>query len=202
MTKRLLKHTRPLMRGEDVKQFQTAVKANGFDPGAIDGIYGAKSVAACKAFQQAKGLSVDGMCGPKTWAALDAQSGGTKPQSEHFKLSEWRCNDGQDVPEKYYGNLQRLMNKLEELRSYVGNKPIVIVSGYRSPEYNEMLRKKDPNGVAKNSQHLYATAADIRIPGMTPAQVQQAANVIFSSGGMGKYGTFTHVDVRGYRARW
>ena len=37
MAKRLLKRTSPLMRGEDVTEFQTLVKARGFDPGTIDG---------------------------------------------------------------------------------------------------------------------------------------------------------------------
>lgn len=202
--RRTLKKTSPLMSGADVKEFQTKVREKGFDAGAIDGKYGDKCVAACQAFQGAMGLSVDGICGKNTWAALDSDGKPSleKPQSAHFKLEEWRCNDGQDVPVQYYGNLQRLMDKLEELRAYIGNKPITIASGYRSPEYNEMLRKKDPNGVAKNSQHLYATAADIKVAGMKPSEVQKAADKIFADGGMGKYSSFTHVDVRGHRARW
>jgi peptidoglycan hydrolase-like protein with peptidoglycan-binding domain len=70
--RRLLKKTSPLMQGEDVKEFQTLVKSKGFDPGTIDGKYGDNSIAACKAFQGYAGLSVDGMCGDKTWAALDS----------------------------------------------------------------------------------------------------------------------------------
>ena len=73
MAKRLLKLTSPMMKGDDVKEFQTLVNAKGYSPGKIDGIYGNDSVAACKAFQKASGLSVDGMCGDKTWAALQGR---------------------------------------------------------------------------------------------------------------------------------
>ena len=88
--RRTLKKTSPLMSGADVKEFQTKVKEKGFDVGAIDGKYGDKCVAACKAFQGAMGLSVDGICGKNTWAALDSDGKPSleKPHSAHFKLEE------------------------------------------------------------------------------------------------------------------
>ena len=49
---------------------------------------------------------------------------------------------------------------------------------------------------------LKSTAADVRATKMTPSNVYNHANRIFSNGGVGKYNTFTHVDVRGYRSRW
>lgn len=49
---------------------QAALKARGFDPGPIDGIFGRRTIAAVKAFQAANGLEVDGIAGPKTMAAL------------------------------------------------------------------------------------------------------------------------------------
>ena len=55
MAKRLLKLTSPMMKGDDVKEFQTLVNAKGYSPGKIDGIYGNNSVSACKAFQKASG---------------------------------------------------------------------------------------------------------------------------------------------------
>ena len=70
--RRMLKVTSPLMRGDDVKEFQTLVKNKGFNPGTIDSIYGNNSKSACVAFQKASGLSADGICGDKTWAALDS----------------------------------------------------------------------------------------------------------------------------------
>lgn len=57
-------------QGEDVRQLQTALVGWGYDPGTVDGIFGKKTEAAVKAFQKAQGLTADGICGPKTWAAL------------------------------------------------------------------------------------------------------------------------------------
>lgn len=57
-------------KGEDVKALQDALNALGYGCGASDGIYGAKTTAAVKAYQQDHGLTPDGVCGPNTWAAL------------------------------------------------------------------------------------------------------------------------------------
>lgn len=54
----------------DVRAIQTALAAHGFDPGPLDGIQGAKTTAAVKSFQHARGLVVDGLVGPFTWGAL------------------------------------------------------------------------------------------------------------------------------------
>ena len=44
-------------------------------PYGADGSFGAKTEAAVRAFQWDAGLGVDGICGPKTWAALESQAG-------------------------------------------------------------------------------------------------------------------------------
>lgn len=169
--RRMLKKTSPLMQGEDVKEFQTLVKAKGFDPGTIDGKYGEKSEAACRAFQRSRGLSADGICGEKTWAALDqAGSGGTeKPHSAHFTFKELNVHPAQydniyqEIPAQYYANANELLQWLEKLRAELNRKyakageevTLVIRSGYRPEPYNSL------DGGAKNSQHLYAKAADV-----------------------------------------
>jgi len=48
------------------KEIQTILKKTGFYSGPIDGIFGPQSRKAIKAFQKAKGLQVDGLCGMKT----------------------------------------------------------------------------------------------------------------------------------------
>lgn len=53
------------------------------------------------------------------------------------------------------------------------------------------------------SQHLYGTAADIKISGVSPKKVAAYAEKLLpNSGGIGTYGTFTHIDVRSQKSRW
>ena len=62
-----------------VAALQQQLASRGFSPGAIDGIKGRKTDAAIRAFQQANGLKVDGIVGPKTMAALQGTSASTAP---------------------------------------------------------------------------------------------------------------------------
>ena len=57
-------------QGQDVAEMQQALISWGHNPGAADGIFGKNTEAALKGFQKAHGLTVDGVCGPATWAAL------------------------------------------------------------------------------------------------------------------------------------
>lgn len=57
-------------RGSEVTKLQNALKAAGFDPGPIDGIYGPKTAAAVRKYQTSKGLTVDGIAGPQTMGSL------------------------------------------------------------------------------------------------------------------------------------
>lgn len=186
---------------------QNRLNELGYEAGSADGIFGTNTENAVKAFQSANGLSVDGIIGKNTWAKLNSDSAVpasaiSEPATEHFKLSEYRCKDGSLPPKSMWPKIQENMNLLEKIRAELGGHAITITSGYRSPEYNEQLRKKDPNGVAKDSQHLHGTAADIQVSGVSPSKVYQVADRLNPNGGVGKYSTFTHVDVRGKHARW
>jgi peptidoglycan hydrolase-like protein with peptidoglycan-binding domain len=71
----LLEGTRLLkigVRGTDVRQLQQTLKLAGYDPGGIDGVFGAKTAAAVKAFQASRGLTADGVIGPQSRRALAA----------------------------------------------------------------------------------------------------------------------------------
>jgi peptidoglycan hydrolase-like protein with peptidoglycan-binding domain len=57
--------------GEAVKELQIALQETGNDPGAIDGVFGAQTLAAVKAFQAERGIDVDGVVGPITWRNID-----------------------------------------------------------------------------------------------------------------------------------
>ena len=56
--------------GAMVTRVQNALKKRGFDPGAVDGRFGAGTENAVRQFQTANGLEADGIVGQATWAAL------------------------------------------------------------------------------------------------------------------------------------
>tara|TARA_R100000544_G_C2220605_1_gene57322 strand:+ start:877 stop:1299 length:423 start_codon:yes stop_codon:yes gene_type:complete len=97
-------------------------------------------------------------------------------------------------------NLQRLASNLQVLRDYVG-KSVIINIAYRPSWYEINM------GRSGTSQHCSAKAADIVVSGMTPDEVADTIEELIlkdkmENGGLGRYDTFTHFDVRGYAARW
>jgi peptidoglycan hydrolase-like protein with peptidoglycan-binding domain len=58
-------------KGDAVKQLQESLYTLGFDPKGIDGIFGANTEKAVKAFQHAVGITADGICGEVTWNFID-----------------------------------------------------------------------------------------------------------------------------------
>jgi len=120
--------------------------------------------------------------------------------TNNFGLSEFKCNDGSLPRGEELANCQELAENLQILREHLG-RPIRIISGYRPPEYNRRI------GGAKRSQHIAAKAADIKVTGMAPAEVHAVVLKLIKTGemkqgGVGKYSTFVHYDIRGTAARW
>jgi uncharacterized protein YcbK (DUF882 family) len=74
------------------------------------------------------------------------------------------------------------------------NEPYMLLSGYRSPETNALLRSRS-RAVAKNSLHMVGQAADLRLQSRSVGQMYQAASAC-SAGGVGKYSrsNFVHMD--------
>ena len=72
--------------------------------------------------------------------------------------------------------------------------PYLLLSGYRSPKTNALLRSRS-RSVARNSLHMKGQAADIRISGRSVSQISRAA-ISCSAGGVGKYSrsNFVHMD--------
>lgn len=80
------------------------------------------------------------------------------------------------------------------MQQHFGGKPLEIISGYRSPATNDMLRRQS-DGVAKKSLHMEGKAVDIRISGVSTRDLQKAA-LAMHRGGVGYYpkSGFVHID--------
>ncbi len=97
----------------------------------------------------------------------------------------------------------RVFDLLHDLTTALGNPDLEIdvICGYRTPWSNEFLRTHG-HGVARHSLHMQAMAIDIRVPGVSTAQLRDAA-LALHRGGVGYYAAsdFVHVDVGRVR-RW
>lgn len=117
---------------------------------------------------------------------------GSKRLSSNFKVSEFACKDGSDAVLV----APRLVMVLQTIRDHFGT-AVTINSGYRTPQYNATI------GGVIQSQHCYGTAADIKVSGQKPETVAAYARKIMPDwGGVGKYSSFTHIDVREEKADW
>ena len=120
--------------------------------------------------------------------------------TKNFKLKEFECKCGCDMPLEVYENIIKLASQLQFLRDYTG-RPITINSAYRCPEHNAKV------GGSKTSQHLLGKAADITIQSLKPAEVYALIKELIDmghllQGGLGLYDTFVHYDIRKTKARW
>lgn len=99
-------------------------------------------------------------------------------------------------PGVVYGMI-RIAEVLEEIRVMFGGRPIQINSWYRDPVTNSAV------GGAEYSRHLTGDAVDFVIPGYHPYDVFDRLDPWWGSrGGLASSTVFTHIDGRGYRARW
>ena len=71
--------------------------------------------------------------------------------------------------------------------------PFILLSGYRSLDFNRMLKQQDPN-VGQNSFHTMGMAADIRVEGVSTREIVKVAKSL-QAGGIGRYSEYVHVDV-------
>jgi len=98
---------------------------------------------------------------------------------------------------------RNLLDQLFVLRKKLStNRPVHIISGYRSPKTNAMLRRQGHRGVARRSLHMAGRAIDIRMPGRSLNSVRLAA-LSLQAGGVGYYPgpNFVHMDTGRIR-RW
>lgn len=140
---------------------------------------------------------------------------GTVGPAPRFTWREVACNNGTALPAKYRKHAVKLAHAMNNMRGTIAKKYkvkpanvyITVNSWYRTPAYNASI------GGVGNSTHTTGMAADItvyvkgrrgRMRRVPPRVVANHAELraYFKKGGIGRYANFTHLDVRGYRARW
>jgi uncharacterized protein YcbK (DUF882 family) len=115
--------------------------------------------------------------------------------TEHFTLEELTHTDHREFDNEpndaELENIKRLAEFLEEVKTVLGGKPIMVNSAFRSKQVNDAVGSKD------TSQHRIGCAADIRVPAMTPDQVVRA--VIASGIGydqvIREFDRWTHISI-------
>ncbi|MFC6286018.1 D-Ala-D-Ala carboxypeptidase family metallohydrolase [Nocardioides sp. GCM10027113] len=169
---------------------------------SIDGSYGSQTATAVRNFQSAYGLSADGVAGPQTYAKIyELQDADCSPA--HFSWAEVDGGCGQGG---YSGgsvsaatvqqNLLRAMWRAEALRHRMGDKPLVVTSGFRSKSCDASV------GGSGSGQHTYGTALDLVGVSGSPTLCSIAQNARYAGFG-GIFGPgypnhddHVHVDVR------
>ena len=122
--------------------------------------------------------------------------------SPHFERKETNCHDAQNspVPASLRGNAQRQAFNLEKLRHELGDKPLPILSWFRTPAHNKAV------GGASQSRHMQADATDFTtqtVASFGTSRFDGACDRLWSNGGFGRYPSGSrHTDSRGSRARW
>lgn len=104
-------------------------------------------------------------------------------------MRDWRNGQEHVMDPRLFDLLHAVQSRLEV------NRPMQLISGYRSPATNRMLHAESGE-VAAHSQHLIGKASDIRIEGVELATLHRAA-LSLKAGGVGFYpqSDFVHVDV-------
>lgn len=199
-------------RGRAVKQLQ--VRVAGWFPARdrtrfrVDGSYGSRTAKAVERFERHYGIEgPNGVAGPATFRVFDrlADPDGS---TRHFAWGEFtqHSNSGCSAQANAYAgtfnggrvsakrtkrNVRRLMWRLEAVRAKAGGDPVGINSGFRSVSYNSCI------GGASASQHLYGTAADNRVAGISNAKARRIARRSQLSG-ISCYSntTHNHFDIR------
>ena len=115
--------------------------------------------------------------------------------SEHFTLEELTFTDHREFDNTpnadETANLNRLASFLEQVKTVLGGKPVMINSAFRCKQVNDAVGSKD------TSQHRSGCAAELRIPGMTPDEVVKA----IMASGIGydqiirEFDRWTHISV-------
>lgn len=111
-------------------------------------------------------------------------------------MRDWRTSEAIQMDLRTIDIMSAALNLMDT------SEPYLLLSGYRSPRTNAMLRSRS-SGVARNSLHMTGKAADLRLQGRSTTQMANAA-LACRAGGVGRYSgsNFVHMDcgpVRSWR---
>jgi len=119
----------------------------------------------------------------------------------HFTLAELTVTSHRQFDntpnETELANLQKLAEFLEQVKTLLDGKPIMINSAFRSKQVNDSVGSKD------TSQHRLGYAADFKVPGMTPDQVVRAiiASDLQFDQIIREFDAWTHISISPYPRR-
>lgn len=106
----------------------------------------------------------------------------------NYFMRDWRNDQVIDISIRNIDIMAASHNLMET------TEPYTLLSGYRSPETNAMLRRRS-SGVARNSRHMVGEAADLQMQSRSVGQMFSAARAC-NAGGVGRYSrsNFVHMD--------
>lgn len=212
-----------------VAEMQSLLFRGGFYAGKVDGFWGEKTAAAFITFKKVAYLEYPDYLGKGTATALLELAGkaihpipkdgwygsdgsrelklpGTRvvkigdliPGSNSFTWGEATAL-GSRKPEnsQVVTSIIKLAQYLDRVKALFGNRPLHINSWYRPESVNRAV------GGVSNSIHLLGSAVDFTIEGINPLEAYRSLDGWHGRvGGLGRYRSFTHIDLRGYPARW
>jgi uncharacterized protein YcbK (DUF882 family) len=175
--------------------------SSGMTRRALLGAFAATAVAAAPTFANAAGFLRGGgdirrikMYSGRTGERIDMIywiEGDYVPEAvkeiNHF-MRDWRTDGVKSMDLRTVDIMAAAHNLMD------AQEPYLLLSGYRSPQTNAMLRSRS-RGVAKNSLHMQGQAADLRLSTRSVSQMAKAAAAC-KGGGVGKYSrsNFVHMD--------
>ena len=179
----------------------TESNTTGMTRRGVLGAFAATAIVAAPTYSNAAGFLRGGgdirrirMMSPRTGERLDTiywiEGDYIKDAVKEISMfmRDWRTNDIKHIDIRTIDILAASHNLLDV------SEPYLLLSGYRSPKTNSMLRSRS-RGVAKNSRHMKGEAADLRLSSRSVSQMFRAA-VSCHAGGVGKYSrsNFVHMD--------
>ena len=185
----------------DDGQVMTIDKTAGFTRRALLGAFAATAVSAAPTFASAAGFLRGGgdirrvrMYSGRTGESIDTiywiEGKYVKEAVNeiNYFMRDWRTDGVKSMDLRTIDIMAAAHNMMDV------DEPYLLLSGYRSPQTNAMLRSRS-RSVAKNSLHVKGQAADLRLTTRSVAQMAKAAAAC-KGGGVGKYSrsNFVHID--------